>query len=110
MRWNYITIWDYWNGTDPVSDDDDDEAADFRTLDLAQAAERRLLDVPDREDLVAAFRERLEHEGVDVFRLVPEHLLLSLDPDGVPRRDENGVLRLCLCNFLYLRCPALEEI
>lgn len=107
MHLNYITIWDYWNGTDPASEDD--EAAEFRTVDLAQAAERGLLDVSEVNDLVAAFRERLEHEGVDVYRLDPEHLLLSLEPDDAPRRDENGVPHLCLCNFLYLRYPACKE-
>jgi hypothetical protein len=70
-----------------------------------QAVERGLLDYQESLDLVVELRERLSREGVEVFRLVPTHILLYLDADQSPARDENGALKYCLCNFQYLRIP-----
>ncbi len=106
MRWNYITIWDHWSGTSPAEDAED--TPEWRTVNLAQAVERGLLADAAATDLLEDFRERLEREGVEVFRLVPEHLLVSLDAADELRRDEQGAPHVCLCNFQYLRCPPTE--
>jgi hypothetical protein len=60
-------------------------------------------------DLVADFKEKLENEGVEVFRLVPAHILLSIDADQTLARDESGKLKACLCNFQYLRLPNWQD-
>jgi hypothetical protein len=70
-----------------------------------QTVERGLLDYQESLDLVAELRERLSREGVEVFRLVPAHILLCIDADQALARDENGRLKSCLCNFQYLRLP-----
>ena len=107
-RRNYITIWDYWNGSDPVSEEEDVPVA--RSLSVDQAVERGLLDPQESRDLVADCREKLEREGVEVFRLVPAHILLSIDADQTLARDESGGLKICLCNFQYLRLPTWQEV
>ncbi len=106
-RRNYITIWDYWNGPDPILEEEDAPVA--RSLSLDQAVERGLLEPQESRDLVADFREKLENEGVEVCRLVPAHILLSLDGDQTLARDESGGLNACLCNFQYLRLPTWQE-
>ena len=106
-RRNYITIWDYWNGSDPAREEEVAPVA--RALNVDQAAERGLLEPQESRDLVADFREELEKEGVEVFRLVPAHILLCLDADQTLARDESGGLKACLCNFQYLRLPTWQE-
>jgi hypothetical protein len=100
---NYITIWDYWNGHVPVSEE---EAPVGRSVNVDQAVERGLMNAHESSCLVADFKEKLENEGVEVFRLVPAHILLSIGPKQTLERDEKGRLRACLCNFQYLRLPS----
>jgi hypothetical protein len=102
-RRNYITVWDYWNGAEPVEADGDTPVA--RSVNAAQATERGLLDRSESLDLVAEFEERLSREGVEVFRFLLEHILLSIDEDRRLARDEKGRLISCLCNFQYLGLP-----
>jgi hypothetical protein len=104
---NYITLWDYWNGQDTVVEEEDTPVV--RSINIDQAVERGLLDFHESVDLVAEFRDRLEKEGVEVFRMVPAHILLSIGPDQALVRDDEGGLRACLCNFQYLRLPSWQE-
>jgi hypothetical protein len=106
-RRNYITIWDYWNGQDPMAEEED--APVVRSVNVDQAIERGLLNTQESANLVQKFRERLESQGVEVFRLVPAHILLSIDADQTMARDESGGLRACLCNFQYLRLPNWQD-
>jgi hypothetical protein len=101
---NYITIWDYWSGQDPVVEEEDTPVG--RSVNVDQAVERGLLDLHECICLVADFRKKLDKEGVEVFRLVPAHILLSVGPDQMLERDEDGEPKACLCNFQYLRLPS----
>lgn len=102
-RRNYITVWDSWNGPEPMEYDGGAPVA--KSANAAQAEERGLLERREVVKLVTKFKERLSREGVDVLRLLPEHILLSIDEDGEPARDDEGRLESCLCNFLYLCLP-----
>jgi hypothetical protein len=106
-RRNYITIWDYWNGLDSI--EVQEETPVRRSLNAAQAVERGFLHNQECEDLVASFRENLSRHGVEAFRLVPAHILLSIDAEQGLARDEKGSLKACLCNFQYLRLPGASE-
>lgn len=106
-RRNYITIWDYWNGPEPIESDGIRPVG--RSLNASQALDRGLLDRQQANDLVAEYKERLSGMGVEVFRLLPEHILLSIDADQALARDEGGVLNSCLCNFQYLRLPSEQD-
>jgi len=99
-RRSYITIWDHWNGPDPLADDEDTSV--FRSLDAAQAVERGRLAGSEAAALVAQFKERLDDLGVEALRLVPAHLLVSIGPDDKLLRDACGRFAARLCNFQYL--------
>ena len=104
---NYITIWDFWS---PLESESDDEAAAVsRSVNAAQAVERELLSPRESDALVAEFKERLEAVGVEVLRLRPTHILLSLEEGATLARDDQGRLDACLCNFQYLRLPTWSE-
>jgi hypothetical protein len=102
-RRNYITVWDYWNGPEPTDADGDTPVA--KSVNATQAVERGLLDHQESLDLVAEFNERLSRQGVEALRLLPEHILLSIDADQGLARDEKDRPISCLCNFQYLRLP-----
>ena len=102
-RRNYITVWDYWNGPEPIEADGDRPVA--RSLNVAQALERGLLAPGESQDLVSEFGERLLREGVEPLRLLPEHILISIGADKKPARDDGGRLIYCLSSFQYLRVP-----
>jgi len=99
-RRNYITIWDYWNGSEGL--DARGAAPVGRALNVVQAVERGLLNAEQANELVAKYRERLASASIDVFRLLPEHILLSLDTEQTLTRDEEGGLCSCLSNFQFL--------
>jgi hypothetical protein len=99
-RRSYITIWDYWNGSEVLNADG--AAPVGRSLNVAQAVERGLLDAELATELTAEYWERLAGVGIDVFRLLPEHILLSLDTEQTLARDEEGRLCSCLSNVQFL--------
>lgn len=99
-RRNYITIWDYWNGSEGL--DTSGDAPVGRVLNAAQAIERRLLNDEQANELMTKYKERLASANIDVFRLLPEHILLSLDTEQTLAHDEEGGLRSCLSNFQFL--------
>lgn len=102
-RRNYITVWDYWNGPEPTEVAGGTPVA--RSINAAQAVERGLMGHQASLDLVAEYRERLSQEGVEVFRLLPQHILVSIDANQGLARDERGGFSSCLCDFQYLRLP-----
>jgi hypothetical protein len=99
-RRNYITIWDHWNGPDPLADE---AAPVFRSINAAQAVEQGRLAEDAAAEMVHELERRLTDLGVDVLRLVLAHLLLSIGKDEELVRDETGQLVVRLCNFQYLR-------
>lgn len=102
-RCNYITIWDHWNGEEPL--DDHSVAPVGRSMNATQAVEQGLIEFEQSLKLVADYRERLAGAGVEVFRLLPEHIILSIVEDQQLARDEEGVLCSCLSNFKFFRLP-----
>jgi hypothetical protein len=100
---NYITVWDFWGR----SEDDAENAtmAVARSVNLEQALTRGLLTQDAADAVLDDFTGRLERLGVEVLRLQPNHILLSLADDAVLATDEEGQLDACLCNFEFLRLP-----
>jgi hypothetical protein len=98
---NYVTIWDQWDG--PIVTSEDEDAPVYRSINLAQAAHRKLLNLGESEALTDRLIARLAELGIDVLQVRPENLLLSIGPDGSLMRDENGDLDYRLCNFQFLR-------
>lgn len=104
---NYVTIWDQWDG--PVHLDDETEAAVYRSINAAEAVEHTHLTANESDDLAAAVRDHLDELGIEVARLQPEHLLLSIGPDQKLVRTQEGHLDFRLCNLQFLSWKALPE-
>jgi len=98
---NYVTIWDQWDG--PVHLDDETEATVYRSINAAEAVERKLIADEEGVELVASVVERLGELGVEAPRLPPEHLLMSIGPDHELVRTEDGAPDFRLCNLQFLR-------
>jgi len=98
---NYVTIWDQWDG--PVHLDDETEATVYRSINAAEAVERKLITDEEGVELVASVVERLGELGVEAPRLPPEHLLMSIGPDHELVRSEDGAPDFRLCNLQFLR-------
>ena len=97
---NYVTIWDQWDG--PVHLDDETEASVYRSLNAVQAVERDLVGDDEASNLAIGVGDRLEELGIEVARLRPEHLLLSIGPDHKLVRGDEGALEFRLCNLQFL--------
>jgi hypothetical protein len=104
---NYVTIWDQWDG--PVHTEEETEAAVYRSLNAEEAVERDLLSGGDSADVVQSLGSRLEELGVEALRLRPEHLLMSIGPDGALVRNEAGDLEFRLCNLQFMSWKDVPE-
>jgi hypothetical protein len=104
---NYVTIWDQWDG--PVHLDDETEATVYRSVNAAEAVERKLLTEEECAELVESFWRRLNELGIEAARLPAAHLLLSIGPDQELMRKKEGTLHFRLCNLQFLRWRSLPE-
>ena len=87
-----------------------DEKGRFRVtlcINGHRALEKGLLDLEDYQELITAKRDQLMRLGYEPLNLNGDHLLLSMDPDGLLKRDETGSLESILCNFALIRAPWL---
>jgi hypothetical protein len=100
---NYITVWDFWGRSQ--EDSPDMAAAVKRSVNLQQALDQGLLTSDDVDDVLGSFRARLEGLGVEVLRLQPTHVLVSLSEESEPATGDDGRLDTCLCNFEFLGLP-----
>jgi hypothetical protein len=85
-----------------------DEKGRFRVIlciNGHRALEKGLLDLADYQELIAAKRDQLIRLGYEPLNLDGDQLLLSMDPDGILKRDETGNLEAILCNFELIRAP-----
>ena len=70
-----------------------------------RAFEKELLSLREYNAQVEAKRKELLNRGFDAFGMKGDHLLVSMNPDGVLRRDEEGAVLTVLCNFGQIRAP-----
>ena len=70
-----------------------------------RALEKGLLDPADYQALITAKRDQLVRLGYEPLNLNGDQLLLSMDPDGILKRDDTGSLEAILCNFELIRAP-----
>ena len=102
---NYVTLWEHWNGPKTELPYPEAERPIFRSLNLAQAEARGLLESVEVERQLLQVRERLSGIGVEVIRLGPTDVLVAMDADDSLIRDETGDPETCLCNFQFLSWP-----
>jgi hypothetical protein len=70
-----------------------------------RAFEKKLLGLDEYDDLLEAKRKELERNGYVPLFLKGDHLILSMTPDGILKRDARGNLTAVLCNFEQIQAP-----
>lgn len=99
--YDYITLWGFWNGTDAMLADFD--GAHFKCLNLRQAVRHELLDAAEAAEAVERYEALLRAAGFEALALGPGHLLISVEPGGLLRRDASGRVETRLCNMQFVR-------
>ncbi|MEI7729419.1 MAG: hypothetical protein WCO56_07590 [Verrucomicrobiota bacterium] len=103
---DYITIWGWWNGPDQQLADHD--TGHYRSLNLHQAQEMKLLSATEVVGLLEHARLRLARFGFEDLNLEPEHLLIAFDAKKQLVLDTFGKPELRLCNFELVRPLAAD--
>jgi len=104
---DYITVWGFWNGPDPMLAEDD--SRQYQAADAEKACEQNLIDQATLDNLLALKTERLQRCGFEDLHPKADHLLVSFDPDGNMLRDDQGVPDIRLCNFELVRKSELAD-
>ena len=99
--YDYITLWGFWNGTDAMLADFD--GAHFKCLNLRQAARLGMLTEAETMEAVARYSRLLAAAGFESLGLRPGHLLISVEPGEILRRDAEGLIETRLCNMQFVR-------
>lgn len=108
---DYVTLWGFWNGTDAMLADFD--GAHFQALNLRQAVQHELMTASGADEAVERYGALMSEAGFEALDLGPGHLLISVEPGGLLRRDEAGQVETRLCNMQFVRPlpghPSLQE-
>ncbi|OPZ20342.1 MAG: hypothetical protein BWZ10_00685 [candidate division BRC1 bacterium ADurb.BinA364] len=70
-----------------------------------RAIEKNLLGLDEYNRLLESTREQLRSFGYEPLSLKGDHLLFSMSPDGVLKRNEQGGIFTVICNFEQIRAP-----
>jgi len=98
---NYITIWGFWNGLDEML-----AAADkpmCEGINLPLACQSGYVSRNDHDKLLDVARKKLLNAGMEDLNLRGEHLLLSINSNGLLIRDAEGLPEIRFCNFELMR-------
>lgn len=91
--YDYYTLWDWFRGIEPQ--DEAGEAAPT-LMDLTRTREQGLLTGPEAADLLEASRARMRDLGLPGERLEENEFVVTVRPDGTPRRDPGGTIEITL--------------
>ncbi len=72
-------------------------------LDVLRAYDHNLITESQYHHIVEHQRERLNNAGFELLELHGDHILLSVNPDGVIKTNDNGEMELTHCNFDLIR-------
>jgi len=95
--YDYITIWGYWNGPDELLAVHD--GSYYTAVNVKQAQQQGLISADKLDELLDLIKTKLAAAGFEDLNLKPDHLLMSLGPDGRIVLDETGKPELRLCNL-----------
>lgn len=101
LRYDYITVWGFWNGPDEMLVQKDGDY--YRGVNAERARLHGILTPAEAKDCLDRTRRRLAAAGLEALDLKEDHLLVSLDPRGQLVRDAEGCPEVCLCNFQLIR-------
>ncbi len=101
---NYVTLWSFGGCSEIGREYLDDTCS--RALNGDQALARQLLTQAELGAVLDAERAQIEATGIEVLKLLPRQILISLDSQGRLVRDAEGRLEVRLCSFDFLKLPA----
>lgn len=93
--YDYYTIWGYFRGVDPQGNDH--PRGGRGVTDLGQACADGLIEREEYETVLGAVRSRLQTIGVRADGIEEYEFVVSVQPDGALRRNENGGIDVRLC-------------
>jgi len=73
-----------------------------------RAFEKGLLNLDEYNLLIRSMSMDLERHGYEALNLKGDHIILSMNPDGILKRDVKGNLDAVLCHFDQIRAPWME--
>jgi hypothetical protein len=98
---NYITVWGFWNGLDEMLAETDKPSCEGINLDLA--CQSGYVSRSELGDLLEIARLRLLGADMEDLNLKGDHIILSIDGDGLLVRDMQGLPEMRFCNFELMR-------
>lgn len=97
----YVVVWGYWNGPDDrLAAKDGDYVM---PINMADAQAKGIIGQVEAAALAQRKEARLARAGFEDLDLRPEHLLLSLNPQGEPVQSDNAMPELRVCSLDLLR-------
>ena len=99
--YDYVTLWGFWNGPDEVLAERDGHF--YRGINARHALRRGLIAASTLAMARQQLAGRMAEAGFEDLHPKPDHLLISIDPEGVRVRDTTGLPELRLCNFELIR-------
>lgn len=101
MDCDYITIWGFWNGPDELLAVQD--GSYYTAINVEQAQQLGLISADKLDELLRSIKAKLAAAGFEDLNLKPDHVIISIGPDGKIVVDETGKPELRLCNFELVR-------
>lgn len=98
---NYIVVWGFWNGSDELLASKD--IAYCRGVNLHEAARNALISDTEFSALLNRAAKELKQAGYEDLNLKASHVMLSVTPDGMLIRNDDGGLPIRFCNFAMAR-------
>jgi hypothetical protein len=98
----YIAVWGFWNGLDEMLASRDGEYC--KGVNVLEASAQGSVTDTDAAALLERQQAALAEAGFEDLNLKPDHILLSLAPQGAFLKDHAGRLELRHCNFELMRC------
>jgi hypothetical protein len=100
-EFDYITIWGFWNGPDPLLAAQDGQF--YHGINAQRAFANKMIPGEVFDQLIRVNAERLAQLGFCDLNPKPDHLLISFDPSKNLVLDHDGKPEVRLCNFELIR-------
>jgi hypothetical protein len=100
-KYDYITIWGFWNGPDELLAAQDGRF--YQAFNARHAFAEKMISKQAIEELMRLKAERLARCGFEDLNPKPDHLLISFGPDMQLVLGTTGKPEVRLCNFELVR-------
>lgn len=100
-EYDYVTIWEFWNGPDELLAAQDGRF--YHAVNAKRAFANKLIPAQSLEELLELKALRLADAGFEDLNPKPDHLLISFDDTNKLVLGATGKLEVRLCNFEFVR-------